>query len=183
MRCASRHSGRTAREMAVFVMQRGRKSLEARRIDALGLEQLGPTQRPPAPSELSKAQKTEWDAIVNRMPADWFGREMHPILANLCRAVVFSRRFAAELDVIQEELESLQARIPHEPTKKEIEALMELSLDRRAKVAKLQTDQARLVASLSTKLRLTPQSRFQSVTAGRKMFDRNQESDKKPLWD
>src|SRR5262245_56365305 len=44
-------------------------------------------QRPPPPPELGAKAKREWIAIVERMPADWFPRETHPMLTQLCRLI------------------------------------------------------------------------------------------------
>jgi hypothetical protein len=51
-------------------------------------------QRPDAPYDLTDEQSAEWWAIVNRMPADWFPRETHPLLSQLCRLIVRARRIA-----------------------------------------------------------------------------------------
>lgn len=46
--------------------------------------------RPDPPDEyrLSDEQTAEWWSVVNRMPADWFPRETHALLAQFCRHVV-----------------------------------------------------------------------------------------------
>ena len=85
---------------------------------------------------------------------------------------------AGELEEVEQGLDSLPDRLRQqnpETTLKDIEGILELRLNRRTELYKLQADQARLVMALSTKLRLTPQSRYQPITAGRKMFDRNQQ--------
>lgn len=51
-------------------------------------------QRPDAPYDLTDEQAGEWWAVVNSMPADWFTRETHALLADYCRHVVKSRRVA-----------------------------------------------------------------------------------------
>lgn len=51
-------------------------------------------QRPDAPYDLTDEQAAEWWAVVNSMPADWFTRETHAMLADYCRHVVKSRRVA-----------------------------------------------------------------------------------------
>ena len=140
---------------------------------------------PKPPRELTKDQREEWDEISARMPEDWFGRETFPMLVSLCRAITYSRRLAGELEEVEQGLDSLPDRLRQqnpETTLKDIEGILELRLNRRTELYKLQADQARLVMALSTKLRLTPQSRYQPITAGRKMFDRNQQPHKMP-WD
>ena len=73
--------------------QRGRKSAASLAV----MQMAGPldrVERPDAPYDLTDEQATEWRAIVNRMPADWFTRETWPMLAQLCRHVIASRRLA-----------------------------------------------------------------------------------------
>ena len=170
-------------------MQRGRKSSAARSMaNVMALQGLDGwnEERPKPPRELTKDQREEWDEISARMPQDWFGREMFPMLVSLCRAVTYSRRLAGELEEVEHGLDSLPDRLRQqnpETTLKDIEAILELRLNRRTELYRLQADQARLVMALSTKLRLTPQSRYQPITAGRKMFDRNQQPQKMPWED
>ena len=169
-------------------MQRGRKSLAARSISNV-LALSSPTcllDRPKAPPELTKEQKAEWDRIVGRMPSDWFGPEMWPMLANLCRHIVYAREFAGELDDLTATFKDMCLRLHKEHPElapKEIRCLARIQLDQRGELVKMHSDQTRMIAMLSTKLRLTPQSRFQAVTAGRKMHDRNQEPAKMPWED
>lgn len=46
-----------------------------------------PGQRPEPPAKLSKRQKEEWQAVVARMPANWFTRENQALLVEYCRWV------------------------------------------------------------------------------------------------
>lgn len=72
--------------------QRGRDSAAAQEIATLNT--LEAVQRPDAPYDLTDEQTDEWWAVVNRMPADWFPRETHAMLAQFCRHVVAARRVA-----------------------------------------------------------------------------------------
>jgi hypothetical protein len=169
-------------------MQRGRKSLEARAIENVVAMSCAssPMKRPKAPKELSSDQKVEWNAIVDRMPEDWLTPETCPILTNLCRHIVYARDFAHELEDLNESFKKICFRLRQEHSElepKEVRALARMQLDRRGELAKMHGEQTRMIATLSTKLRLTPQSRMQAVTAGRKMFDRNQQPQKMPWED
>ena len=53
---------------------------------------------------------------------------------------------------------------------KEVRALARMQLDRRGELAKMHGEQTRMIATLSAKLRLTPQARYQPATAGRKLL-------------
>jgi hypothetical protein len=169
-------------------MQRGRKSLEARSVaNVVAMNAASPfTRRPKAPKELSKEQKVEWDAIVDRMPEDWFTPETWPVLTNLCRHIVYARDFAHELEDLRESFKDICLRLRQEHSElepKEVRALARMQLDQRGELAKMHGEQTRMIATLSTKLRLTPQARYQPVTAGRKMFDRNQLPERMPWED
>jgi hypothetical protein len=69
---------------------RGRRS--AASLTVIGAGGIETHRRPEPPSDLSDEQAAEWRSIVARMPADWFGRETQPLLAQYCRHVVSSRR-------------------------------------------------------------------------------------------
>ena len=95
-------------------MQRGRKSSAARSMaNVMALQGLDGCneERPKPPRELTKEQRKEWDEISARMPQDWFGRETFPMLVSLCRAVTYSRRLAAELEEVEQGLDSLPNRL------------------------------------------------------------------------
>jgi hypothetical protein len=51
-------------------------------------------QRPDAPYDLTDEESDEWRAIVASMPADHFARTHYPMLTQLCRHTVASRRVA-----------------------------------------------------------------------------------------
>ena len=58
----------------------------------------GILQRPEPPDELTPEQADEWRAVVARMPVNWFGREIHPLLCAYCRHVTNARRIAALIE-------------------------------------------------------------------------------------
>jgi hypothetical protein len=63
------------------MLQRGRKSAEARSVEELAAD--GP--RPEPPSALGQDEAKIWREIVGRMPANWFPRETHALLMQYCR--------------------------------------------------------------------------------------------------
>jgi hypothetical protein len=52
------------------------------------------TQRADAPYDLTDVESDEWRAIVASMPPEHFARIHYPMLSQLCRHVVASRRIA-----------------------------------------------------------------------------------------
>jgi hypothetical protein len=56
-----------------------------------------PGARPEPPTDLTDEQADEWRAIVSRMPSDWFPRETHPVLAELCFYIVRARDLRKKL--------------------------------------------------------------------------------------
>src|SRR3954462_2165267 len=58
--------------------------------------------RPDAPYDLTNEQADEWWAVVNRLPADWFPRETHALLAQFCRHTVAARRVAQLVEAAEQ---------------------------------------------------------------------------------
>ena len=48
-------------------------------------------ERPSPPADLTDEQAEEWLEVVNRMPADWFPRESHRLLAQYCCHAIQAR--------------------------------------------------------------------------------------------
>lgn len=107
--------------------------------------------RPVPPPVLTKEAAEEWRRIVKRMPADHFAAETWPMLIALCRHVEQSNDIARVLEAnpldMKEGVKSIKAQ-----------ALMRNMLAR----------EHRMIAVLSTKLRLTPLSRHETVKDRRK---------------
>lgn len=95
-------------------------------------------ERPSPPSELTEEQAVEWWAVVNRMPANYFPRETHPLLVQYCRHVVQARR-VAQLITATESSPSLDVEVY-------------------GKLLKLQEAEGRAISSLATRMRLTQQA-------------------------
>lgn len=106
-------------------------------------------ERPAAPPQLTPPEADVWAAHVNSQPAEWFQSEANRrMLTQLCRHSVQADRVAQLMDA-----ECAREVIDAEA----IDAL-----------AKQQERESRMIATLSTKLRLTPQSRYVPDTAARK---------------
>ena len=82
-----------------------------------------------------------WHQYVEALPPSWFAREAEPVLAELGETVVLSRRIGAELS----KMKSL-ARTT--------------SFDRFTELTRLKIQYSEVIGRLSTKLRLTNQSRM-----------------------
>lgn len=131
------------------------------RASAASLEVASPktverVQRPDAPYDLTDEQSEEWWAVVNRLPADWFPRETHGVLAQYCRHVVAARR-VAQLVAAEESAEG------------------ELDLNRYDQLLKMQEREGRALSSLATRLRITQQStmseKARKPTQGKKPWE------------
>lgn len=94
--------------------------------------------RPPTPNELTDEEAEEWRCQVNRMPADYFGREVHPTLIQLCRHVVAARRIA----------QLIEAHTASES----------LEIDTYLELLKAQERESRAITALSRTMRLTHQA-------------------------
>ena len=114
--------------------QRGRKSAASLSVVT------GPVsvQRPEPPADLTPEQSDEWWSVVEALPADWFPRETHGLLAQYCRHVVTARRVA----------QLIQAT----------EAEAELDLAQLDQLYKMQEREGRAMSSLATRMRITQQA-------------------------
>ncbi len=96
--------------------------------------------RPEPPADLTDEQAEEWRAVVNRMPAEWFPPEIHPLLAQYCRHVISARHIAG---LIENQAQS-----------------DEFSLILFDRFLRMQERETRALSSLATRMRITNQSRF-----------------------
>ena len=100
-------------------------------------------ERPAAPSELTDEQAAEWESIVDRMPADWFPRETHGMLAQYCRHVVAARRVAQMIVSLEKgELDT-------------IDWIGDFD-----KLLKMQEREGRAMSSLATRMRISQQAQY-----------------------
>lgn len=95
-------------------------------------------ERPDAPYDLTDEQSAEWWAVVNRLPADWFPRETHSMLADYCRHVVKSRRIS-QLVASAESADAIDVDV----------------LD---KLYKMAERESRAISSLATRMRMSQQA-------------------------
>jgi hypothetical protein len=166
-------------------MARGRRSAEAAAL-VPHIVPVVPQQRPDPPGYLNAAEKREWRAYVGRMPPTWFGSETYPMLADLCRAVVLSRYFGSQLNEVIGGLPGLEARLRAANgglEDKEFLVAMDLYLARMAEFAKLQLEQSKHIKTLSTALRLTPQSKYTPETAALRTRSPAEVAPKRRLWE
>jgi hypothetical protein len=116
---------------------RGRKSGAS--LDVV--RSIGTVVRPDPMSGLTVDQSNEWIDVVNRMPADWFPRETHSILAQYCRHVVSAKRVDDLIEsLIKGETESGNFLCDYD------------------RLLKMQEREGRAMSSLATRMRLTQQS-------------------------
>jgi hypothetical protein len=97
-------------------------------------------RRPAAPKELTQEQASEWVAVVNRLPADWFQRETHGLLVAYCRHVVTARRVAQLIATC--------------------EAADEFNVDEYDKLLKMQEREGRAISSLATRMRISQHATY-----------------------
>lgn len=117
--------------------KRGRVSAAALEI-AQSPSAIEMVQRPDAPYDLTDEQAAEWWAVVNRLPADWFPRETHGMLADYCRHVVKSRRVAQMVA--------------------DAESADELDVALLDKLYKMAERESRAISSLATRMRISQQA-------------------------
>lgn len=130
---------------------RGRKS--AADLAVVTAEGLAAIRRPEPPQELTDEEAHEWRSIVNRLPADWFPRETHGMLAQYCRHVIASCRVAQMIRSLEEELAKESEKGEKLPAQIMLEAVK--AFDR---LYKMQEREGRAMSSLATRMRISQQS-------------------------
>lgn len=90
--------------------------------------------------DLTPEQKSEWVAVTNRLPADWFQRENLPLLSQYCRHVVAARRVASLIE--------------------ECEQGDSFDIEHYDRLLKMQEREGRALSALATRMRITQQSTY-----------------------
>ncbi len=103
---------------------------------------------PPAPRGLSRRQRALWRTIAASKPPTWWDAATLPLLAALVA-------HAATLEQLQAQFDQLG------------DLASPAALARLERLSSLRDREAKALASLSTKLRLTPQSRYEPRAAFR----------------
>lgn len=119
--------------MTITRRQRGRKSAAA-----LSTAVTFPIAIPrlPPPAELTGEECETWVAVTDAMPADWFSPAAVPLLVQLCRHTTQARRIAELIERAAGDRET--------------------ELSYYADLLRMQRTESAAIASLSTKLRISP---------------------------
>ena len=123
--------------------KRGRKSAASLSVAVTGVVET--IARPDSPYDLTDEQSAEWWAVVNRMPADWFPRETHGMLAQYCRHVVAARRVAQLISGAEKE--------------------KKLDIEAYDRLLKMQEREGRAISSLATRMRISQQATVRAESA------------------
>jgi hypothetical protein len=128
-------------------MPRGRKTEESQYLGGPFI----PGKRPEPPPDLEPPEAAdEWRAITARLPPEWFTAETFPILRELCAHLVYARR-------VREGIERVKKACEAEGKDWALDANWSRRVSSMWAEHRFQTQQ---IGSLSTKLRLTNQSRY-----------------------
>ena len=100
-------------------------------------------QRPQPVDGLTTDQANEWIDIVNLLPADWFPRETHGMLAQYCRHIVSSRRVGELIERL------IDTKPPPDSFVGDYDKLL-----------KMQEREGRAMSSLATRMRISQQSQY-----------------------
>ena len=133
-------------EKEIPLMQRGRKSPDA--AAEFQVAAVLPGARPDPPEDLTAEQMLVWQAVVDRMPPNWFTPDLFPLLCQLCVHVTNSRALAAELAAFDRSL-----------------LAGESGLIRFDRLTRIHEREGRAASALMTRLRMTPQSRYAAAVA------------------
>jgi hypothetical protein len=111
-----------------------------------------PAQRSGPPEDFDEEEAIEWRLIVERMPPDWFPRETHTMLTELCQVTVSSRQVGRRLREIRGSSSANSRYL--EPLDGEVRDLI-----------KMKAELAKVISNLSTKLRITNINRIDGSKA------------------
>lgn len=125
------------------MQKRGRKSAAAHEV--VTVAKIEAIQRPQCPHDLTDEESEVWFVVVNRLPADWFPAETHPMLVQYCRATVQARRVAELIEKATSDLDPETG----EPT---------LTVSAYDRLLKMQARQSATLAMLATKMRISQQA-------------------------
>jgi hypothetical protein len=133
-----------------------------------------PGARAPVPADLASTAALIWEAIVQRLPADFFTVETLPLLKAYCRHSQYADQYAADISKVRQWLAQLESGdhdlVPGDDEEEAdvvARALAQATehLHTLSKLHGFETDHA---ATVATKLRITNQSRFVPDKAGSK---------------
>jgi hypothetical protein len=119
----------------------------------------GTSKRPPPPPELDAREAKIWRQITGRLPADWFTAASGPMFKELCRHVRLADDLSEDIALARAAIDELR-KTPEPPAKLLTAATRELRT-----LLRMHGLQSQRIGTLSTQLRLTPQSRYQPSTA------------------
>jgi len=101
----------------------------------------GEFRKPPKPpGDLNEGQKSTWQLIVNRLPADWFNFENYPLLIQYCRHISRARLVSRMLG--------------------DIEGQKSFIIKDYRDLLRTEDEQSKILCSLATKMRLTQQTNY-----------------------
>lgn len=110
---------------------------------SLSVVAIGSRERLEPPDDLTTEQSALWNAVTDSKPVDWFDKDSAPLLKEYVRAAVMSDWLAVQVD-----------------TAKGSDDVAVLD-----KYLRLRDMESKRVSAIGTKLRLTPQSRYNPASA------------------
>jgi len=120
----------------------GRRSAQAQAVITAGPG----VQRPEPPDEFAEPERAYWRKFTSAMPIDWFSPESLPLLARLCVLLVMAEKMEATYRAAGRRFADKQDHVAY-------------------------CDFIKLIAAISTRLRMTPQSRFYRHKIGARMHN------------
>ena len=103
---------------------------------------------PEPPAELTEYQAAIWHSVVATKPVDWFQADSFPLLVSFCKHV-------SAAAVIDQAIDSFQPKWLDTP-----EGVVRLE-----KLSNIRSKHTGRIESLATKMRLTQQSRYDTIKA------------------
>lgn len=121
--------------------------MSAAALEVASVAALTVVERPRCPHDLNDEEAEVWSSVVDRLPADWFPEETHPLLSQYCRHTIQSRRIAELIEKATSDIDPETKQ----PT---------LSIKDYDRLLKMQERESRAIASLATKMRVSQQTTY-----------------------
>jgi hypothetical protein len=138
-----------------------------------------PGQRMAAPGDLEPGAAVFWEAIVIRLPEDFFTSETVPILKAYCRHSDYCDYFARQIAEVRTAIEALEDAISQGRTGIRKIGKLRQTLH---ELHKLHAHESSHAISCATRLRLTNQSRFVPESARAKATQAAASTSAPPPW-
>lgn len=121
--------------------------------------------RPEPPEDLEPGERAIWREVIGRLPADWFTVECQPVLKQLCRHIRYADDLAGDMAAIRAIMTEIKQDSSGSMTVADRMKTFAKMSGELHNLMRIHIRQSHQIGMLSTRLRLTPQSRYEALRA------------------